>query len=446
MKARKTGDKRMSMLYMRAFNFKVICVIAYTVITHFYFKGGDTALYYQATKDLRAALSEDVSYLKTIITSSNITLDNPLAKFFIYDGYEDITVLYMASPPNFAPAKIALLPSLLFGNSFICINMFFGFISLGGAIRLFKAFHYFYPKLRRELAIACLFLPGVAFWSAGLLKDPITFACVGFILYALVKIIFIKKDYFSSFLIIFVSVYFLLNIKVYILLVLVLSILVWIFAELNKIIKDKTLRILFSFMTFGGSIVLGFIALEYLTALQGAQEFKLDTLMENAEAQRKGFENISQRFQGDSYFKINASNPVSFFFASIVATLFRPFLWEINTPVALLSALESFGFLLITVTFFKKKGIWRFFTTTFSDGRILMAFVFTVVFAFAIGSSTANFGALSRYKIPCTPFYMVFIILLFNKVSMPLPRWFNSIVNFAVPKPHSSHVRHSRIS
>jgi len=370
------------------------------------------------------------------MTSSKLTEESPLFPFFYYDNNPyDITYNYMISTHNFTVPKVGLLPSYLFGNSYLCLNMCFGFFALGGAIRLFKAFYYFYPHLYRELAVACLFLPGVAFWSASLLKDPITFGCIGIIIYALVQMIFIKKNYTASILWIIFCGYLLFTIKIYILLVLALSLLVWFFAEFNKLIKDRTLRYIFTVMTFAGSALVGFFLLNYLTSLEAAQEYKLDTLLSSAESQREGYEFINQNIlQNDSHFKINASNPVSLVLESIVATFFRPFIWEINTPIALLSAFESAVFLAVTLFFMFKKGVKQFFSVAFSDGRILMCFVFAFVFAFAVGSATANFGALSRYKIPCTPFYMLLLLLLYDKVKLPLPQWFNKIINFAVPK------------
>ena len=37
---------------------------------------------------------------------------------------------------------------------------------------------------------------------------------------------------------------------------------------------------------------------------------------------------------------------------------------------------------------------------------LLFSFVFAIFFAFGVGLSTSNFGALVRYKIPCIPFYL----------------------------------------
>jgi hypothetical protein len=434
-RANRNTDPRIRRLYFRAFYFKVICVIAYTLITEFYFKGGDTGLYYQASKDLRAAISADLSNLWPAISSSQLTRESPLFNYFYYDNYGyDITYGYMLSAHNFLPGRLALLPSFIFGGSYICINMSFGFFALGGAIRFFKTFYYFYPKLYRELALATLFLPGVAFWSAGLLKDPISFGCIGYILYAVVSIFFRKKNYWASaFWILFCS-YLLYSSKVYILLVLILSFVIWAFAEFNKLIKDKVLRNIFTALSFAISIGMGLITLNYVTSSEAASEYQLDNILTNAEKERQGYATIAEQIQGDSHFQINTSNLFLLVGGGVSATFYRPFLWEINTPIALLSAIESTIFLLITLIFVFRKGIRQFFTIPFSDGKMIMCFIFAFVFAVAVGISTANFGALSRYKIPCMPFYLILLILMYNKTGLPYPKFFNSIINFAVPK------------
>ena len=192
-KAKKYKDERIKMLYFRAFYFKLICVLAFTLLTEFYFKGGDTGLFYQATKNLRAAIADNPNNFWVALESQKLTYKSPLFDYFYYDNYEfDLTYNYMFASANFFPGKLALIPSFIFGNSYICINMIFGFFALGGAIRLFKTFYYYYPKQWKEIAFACLFLPSVCYWSSGLLKDPICFGAVGYITYALLNI-FVKK-------------------------------------------------------------------------------------------------------------------------------------------------------------------------------------------------------------------------------------------------------------
>ena len=432
-KANSYSDPRMRTLYFRAFYFKILCVFAFTLLTEFYFKGGDTALFYQATKDLRAAVSQDSNNFWLIIKTQKLTFKSQLFDFFYYDGYTgDLTYNYMSSPANFFPPKLALIPSYLFGNSYLCINMVFGFFALGGAIRLFKTFLHFYPKLYRELALACLFLPGVVYWSSGLLKDPVTFGCVGYISYAFLNVFIRKKKLFVSLAWIVACGLLLFFIKVYILLVLVLSLLIWQFAEFNKLIKNKTLRSIFTVMTLVISVGIGYLLLNYLTSFEAAQQYQLDKISGNAEYQRQMYADISKT-TNDSHFEVNTSNPFLLVINGISATFYRPFLWEINSPIALLSAVESLAFLLLTLNFMFKKGIKKFFSVPFSEPRILMCFVFAFVFAVAVGTASANFGALSRYKIPCTPFYLIMLILMYNKTNLKYPPWFNKVLNFAVP-------------
>ena len=90
-------------------------------------------------------------------------------------------------------------------------------------------------------------------------------------------------------------------------------------------------------------------------------------------------------------------------------------------------------FLFLTVLFIYKNGIKSFFRIPFSDPRILMCFVFAFVFAVAVGISSANFGALSRYKIPCMPFYLMMILLMYRKTGLAYPKWFSKVLNFVVP-------------
>ena len=430
-RAERNKDPQIRKIYYRGFYFKIICVLAYTFVSEFIFKGGDTNLYFQGVKDLRAALNDDFSHIGTIVKTFKLSLDNPLTPYFYYDNYaDDFTFNYMLNTSNFFMPRLGLLPSVLFFNNYLCINFVFGFFALGGAIRLFKIFHHYYPAYTKELALATIFLPSVGFWSAGLLKDTVCFGSVGFILYGMLNIFVKKTKIRASVICIVVCGLLLYYIKVYILLVLILAILIWLFAETNKVIADKTLRNIFSFLTLVISFLIGYLLLNYFTSQEAAQNYKLETLMEKADHQRKVIQNLSETTTLGSNFSINTSNPVTLVPNSLVATFFRPFLWEVNSPVALLSAIESAIFLFFTLYFFLKRGIGKYFRLAFSDPRLLMCFIFSMIFAVAIGASTSNFGALSRYKIPAMPFYFIMLLLLYKKASLAYPQWFNRILNW----------------
>jgi hypothetical protein len=431
-RAEKNSDPQVRKIYYNGFYFKILCVLAYTFVSEFIFKGGDTNLYFQGVKDLRTAVNDDFNHVGTIVKSFKLTMDNPLTPYFYYDNYaDDFTYNYMTSPGNFFVPRLGLLPAILFFNNYLCINFVFGFFALGGAIRLFKTFHYYYPAYTRELALATIFLPSVGFWSAGLLKDPVCFGSMGFILYAVLNILVKKQKIRSSIIWIVVCGFLVYYIKVYILLVLILSILIWQFAETNKLIADKTLRNIFSFLTLAISFIVGYFLLNYFTSQEAAKAYRLETLMEKAEYQRKVIQDLGVNTVSlGSNFTINTSNPVTLVPNSIVATFFRPFLWEVNSPVALFSALEASFLLFFTLYFFFKRGIKKYFSLAFADPRMLMCFIFSFIFAVAVGASTSNFGALSRYKIPCLPFYFIMLLLLYKKANLVYPKWFNRVLNW----------------
>ena len=99
--------------------------------------------------------------------------------------------------------------------------------------------------------------------------------------------------------------------------------------------------------------------------------------------------------------------------AGVNVTLFRPYLWETKKPIVLISALESLFFLIFTIVVIFRNNPIRVVQRVLSDETLQFCLIFTLVFAFAVGISTSNFGSLVRYKIPCLPFYTAFLIILY---------------------------------
>jgi ABC-type sulfate transport system permease component len=71
-------------------------------------------------------------------------------------------------------------------------------------------------------------------------------------------------------------------------------------------------------------------------------------------------------------------------------------------------------FLYLTLLVFYRNGM-QTFRKIFSDPTLFFCLVLTLIFAFAVGISSYNFGALSRYKIPCMPFFGAFLVILLYK-------------------------------
>jgi hypothetical protein len=102
--------------------------------------------------------------------------------------------------------------------------------------------------------------------------------------------------------------------------------------------------------------------------------------------------------------------------AAIVATLFRPFLWESRNISTLLTSFESLAMMLFTLFTIFKVGIFGFIRGLFKNPLSLYCFFFSIAFALFVGATTLNFGTLIRYKIPAMPFYVIsLLVVLYDK-------------------------------
>jgi len=99
---------------------------------------------------------------------------------------------------------------------------------------------------------------------------------------------------------------------------------------------------------------------------------------------------------------------------AIVAGMFRPFIWECNNILMIFSGLENFALLVLTIFYFFRTGLFSSIKYIAKEPFFISCFIFVIVFAFMVGLTTANFGALVRYKIPVIPILMVILLGLNN--------------------------------
>ena len=97
---------------------------------------------------------------------------------------------------------------------------------------------------------------------------------------------------------------------------------------------------------------------------------------------------------------------------AIVATLFRPYLWDVQNPVMLISALENSYIMILTIFLLIRLKILGFFTLINKNPLLLFSVLFSLFFAFSVGIATSNFGSLVRLKIPCIPFFVSSLFIL----------------------------------
>ena len=115
-------------------------------------------------------------------------------------------------------------------------------------------------------------------------------------------------------------------------------------------------------------------------------------------------------YQGNSFdigeFDGSIGGVFSKFPLAVMAGLFRPFIFEARNPVMFISGVENTFLLIFTIIFLFRVGPIKVIKYILKEPLLLFSLTFAVFFAFGIGLSTSNFGALVRYKIPCIPFYL----------------------------------------
>ena len=428
---RKYKDEKIKRLFLQAFYFKMLFALVFTLVSFFYYQGGDTAMYFECTQFLHKAVMDDPNNFTKIYMTKGINVKTDLVTYFMYTGSTYPVFEAMHDPGNFMVPKLALPAALIFNKSYICIAMAFSFFALGGAIRLFKFFYHYFPQYYREIALATLFLPSVAFWSSGLLKDPICFGAVGYLVYGIFNLFVKRQKIVGSLIWVAITVFLLFYIKVYILLAIAPALVIWLFREFNKVVENKTLRNIMAVMTFAIGALLALLMVNYVTSDESMKAFRLEAILETSEQNRVAYMEFSEQYEG-SYFNIKTSNPFLLVLNGIVATLFRPFLWEARNVTSLLSALEALFFLYLTGFYMIKKGVKPFFQGIFKQPLLLLCFIFALVFAAAVGSTALNFGSLSRYKIPCLPFYLMMVLILYQQAGIQYPKWFKKILGYKI--------------
>jgi hypothetical protein len=137
------------------------------------------------------------------------------------------------------------------------------------------------------------------------------------------------------------------------------------------------------------------------------------------ESRVEGFQSWHTHLGGSSYdlgeIEFTASGIVKKIPQAINVALFRPYPWEAKNVMSIINSLESFVILLITIYVFIKVGILTFFRTITKNSFVIGALIFVLFFAFVVGFTSYNFGALSRFRIPLVSIYL--FILLYVRIN-----------------------------
>jgi hypothetical protein len=397
--------------FLPALFLRLLGALLTALMYQYYYGYGDTYYYFFATKDIYNAI-----------------LNNPSAAYeMLFDDYNNwdfSTSSYVTfrriftSPSEALVIKIAGLFSIFGFGTYIGTSFILTVFSFLGCWAIYRVFYDLYPHLHLPLALAILFLPSMCFWSTGIMKDSLVITGLGLYVYGIYfGFIKKKKKLVRSFIFIILGIWLMKTIKVYVLIAILPASVIWVIFMYNKRIKSPLLRKILGPFLLGIGGVAAVFTLQQLSTVYS--EYTLEGFIKES-AKTQWWLKLSTERDGGSGYDLGVINPtlgglINVFPKAVIVTLFRPFLWETSKIIIFPSAIESLFTLCLTIYVILKVGVFRAIVSTLRDPVILFCMVFAIIFAFCIGFTAYNFGALARYKIPCMPFYFTAMILLLDK-------------------------------
>src|SRR5882757_6062399 len=402
------NDPVLQFYHKQGFWIKALSVIPFTIFNVYISKGDSYGLYYLEGANIGKMILHNTDNLKLVFS--------PAADFDQGLLLDRFNLGYFSAESNFMVTRITALLSIFTFGKYMVTNLVFSMISFTGVWRLYRFFYEQYPHLHKQLAIAILYLPTFVFWSSGILKDPICTGALGWITYALYEAFYKKKNLIKNVVIVLFFGYLLAVIKVYILISYVPFFILYLILKNATLIKNKFIRMLIGPTLIVVCMMMFTTIMAQLTDSLGG--FAQEGLTKSINTYQKAY---AEQVDATSNFSLGVEYDgsmgtlVKMAPAAIIATLYRPFIWESKKLSTLLSSFESLAIMFFTIYVFFKVGAKNFIWAIIKDPAILYCILFAVLFALFVGATTANFGTLVRYKIPCLPFYIIALFLILDK-------------------------------
>lgn len=403
-------DKEMAVHFRMGFRLKIFFCIAFAFFSALV-SPGDTEMYYTGGIDFRKIVIENPNNWHFILSPAS-----EFGDFYEANGYRPENYGFINAPANLMAMKIVALFSVFSFNSYLVISIFFGCFSFFGLWFMFKVFCKIYPAYHKALFIPFFCIPAVLFWGGGILRDTLCIGFLGIGFYNAYLFLLEKKYKLKTFIAFTFCFYCLYILKPYIAMAFILSFIFWYIIRSFALQQSKMAKaalIVVPFVLI--SLYLGFSDLNKVIVENAAETFA-ETMTSTQESY------IRMTPDDGALIDYGVITPtvggiLKICPKALVATLFRPFIWEAKKATSLFAALEGTVLFLFTIFVFFKKGFFKTFYIIFSDSTILFCFVFSIIFATAIGLNCFNLGTLVRYKIPCLPFFALCFLLVLKKGS-----------------------------
>ncbi len=398
--------------YVWGFYAKFFASVFFVCLTYYFSYGGDT-----------------IGFFSSSMSMANLFYKNPEAYFQVlfseynspawtnFDFFTGFPWGYLSEDPRtFIVIKIVSPFAIISNNSYLISSILIGYLSYRGSWKLFKLFYSYYPNLSFQMAISILFIPSALFYGSGILKDTFTYMSVCLFTVHFHQI-FIDKSYkFKNVFYVLLHAVIIIAIKPYIFMILLPGLMFWaVYLYVNKINSKAFKIMLFPIIIVS---VLGFSVL-FFSSIGGAMDkFSVNQALKTASVTQ--YDLKQSYYDGKSFdignFDGSATSALLLFPKAIFAGMFRPIIFEVDSALVLLSALENLFLLYLFVRIFFRGSLGRIYTIISTNPLLIFCIIFSLFFAYMLGLTTSNFGALTRFKIPMLPFFTAGLFIINHKL------------------------------
>jgi hypothetical protein len=399
-------DPVLKMYHAQGFWIKSLLVLVFALFNWKLSPGDSYVLYQVEGQNIYSLILKDVSNIKLIFVKAS-DFDESLLRSFWNRGY-------LLGDANFMVVRLVTVISFFTFGKYLLTNLVFSLLAFTGAWKLFLFFYEQYPHLHKKFAIAILYLPTFIFWSSGILKDSICVAAMGWITYSLYQVFIRKTDVIKSVVILLIFGSLLWVIKPYILISYVPFFMLYLVLKNVSFFNNKAVKLVLAPILIIGCV---FAFSKIMTNLQEEMgQYAVESLTKNVKNMNQAYANQNQEnssmFSYGTEFDGSVAGLAKMAPIFIGTTFFRPFLWESKKISTMLSSFEGMFFMVFTIMVLFTAGFKTTLQTLTKNPLALYCLLFSLIFALFVGATTLNFGSLCRYKIPCTPFYLIALFLI----------------------------------
>lgn len=385
---------------------KIIGAIALGLVYIFYYGGGDTTNYFESGK----------AYVNLFFKNTDLFFEGWFGSerddYSYFDEETGFSGYYHRDPNSFFVVRLLIPLTFLSFKSYFTLAILVATVTYTGVWKLYKVFISEFPELKKEMAIAIIFVPSCIFWGSGIMKDSFTLSAIGWFTYSFYYFFIRKKRKVIFILEMIIAAFIILSIKPYILFALLPGTILWLSNQQIKKINNKIMRTMTAPFLIAIGAAAGYLSLTQMGDSLGL--YKVDSVLDRAVIVQQDMK--AEYYNGKTFdignFDASFGSIVSKAPIAIFSGIFRPGIWDVRNVVMLISSLENSYLLLLTFLLLLKLKFIGFFNLITANPLLLFSMLFSLFFAFSVGLTVANFGSLVRLRIPELPFFVAGLFIL----------------------------------